>query len=191
MGNKQPKHPADEERKEWRKKLKDVKVCVIGPEEAGKTVLSIRSCEPTRTLPQMYIPTIGQVTYTKNHKMAGKMEWWDTTGNERCRVLLPMYMQDSAVILICLKAGHCQGKDQPINWIMLAKGANPPSTRQLILVIYNKDNSTGEESEAERSALEEICTENDCFFLAMDVYRDDIEIFNSKLDEMLSKLLLN
>ena len=203
MGNKQPNNAEHQEIKmvasdyQTPPYFQNLQVCVIGPPESGKSFLAMRWFCPDHVFSYCYTPTLEHEHYSARRRVVGSqttVKMWDTPGRPRSLDLLPMYIRDTLIVAICIRSPHSDSCAEVRRWIEAAR--RKMATERVtgsILVIQNRSEQQSEttDSTREQSALENLCSENDCFFLAMDVYRDDIEIFNSKLDEMLSKLLLN
>ena len=79
----------------------EVKVCIIGDTDVGKTSLSMRYCHGE--FPENATPTIGASFLQRRVAVEGteiSLQIWDTAGQERFRSMAPM------VILVFLKLPH-------------------------------------------------------------------------------------
>ena len=70
----------------------EIKVCIIGDTDVGKSTLSKRYCEGVT--PENTTPTIGASFLQKRLTVDGcdiSLQIWDTAGQERFRSMTPMY----------------------------------------------------------------------------------------------------
>jgi len=80
----------------------EIKVCIIGDTDVGKTSLSTRYC--VGEFPENSTPTIGASFLQKRLTVDGSeihLQIWDTAGQERFRSMAPMYYR-SAKAAICV-----------------------------------------------------------------------------------------
>ena len=79
----------------------EVKVCIIGDTDVGKTSLSTRYCHGE--FPQNSTPTIG-ASFLQRRVMTDNIEVsvqiWDTAGQERFRSMAPMYYRGAKAAVI-------------------------------------------------------------------------------------------
>ena len=185
---------------------KSIKICLLGPASTGKTSLT-RKWVTNEQLPPDIPATIGAAFMTKMihfQDLELRVECWDTAGAERYRSLLLMYTRNAEILIFTatVESDPSQIREFIRSQIEQHRESDPskPIVKQYMLVVNMmalKGLSQAEETqqaskEAQQLAsFEEIAHKHDCFFLAMDIYKDDIQIFNSKLDEMLAKLLLH
>mmetsp|Transcript_27998 Transcript_27998/g.37930 ORF Transcript_27998/g.37930 Transcript_27998/m.37930 type:complete len:88 (+) Transcript_27998:48-311(+) len=78
------------------------KIVFLGDQSVGKTSLILRFTE--NTFDSKYQATIGIDFLTKTLFVDDKMvrlQLWDTAGQERFRSLIPSYIKDSSVAVVC------------------------------------------------------------------------------------------
>merc|ERR1719336_2285776 len=67
-----------------------------------------------------YDATIGIDFLAKTHSVDGKtirLQLWDTAGQERFRSLIPSYIRDSSVAIVCYSIDHRQSFENVTKWI--------------------------------------------------------------------------
>jgi small GTP-binding protein len=78
------------------------KIVLLGDMGVGKTCISIRYY--SGKFSEAHEPTIGGSFMTKDVELdqhVVKFEMWDTAGQERFKSLIPSYIKDSAVAIVC------------------------------------------------------------------------------------------
>lgn len=80
--------------------MKSCKVCVVGRMGVGKTSLLIRFIEDRFNNES---PTVGVSFYSKKYDGID-LHLWDTAGQERFECLIPSYLRNARIVLICTAA---------------------------------------------------------------------------------------
>ena len=91
----------------------EIKVVLIGPSSAKMTRLVTAMTD--HTLDKDYSPIVGAGYFPLKINSHGKeieLQLWDTTGLERYKSLLPIYLRDSEIIYFCYKATKSESFEQ-------------------------------------------------------------------------------
>lgn len=96
----------------------EVKVCIIGDTDVGKTSLSTRYCH--NEFPNNSTPTIGASFMQKRLQVEGtevSLQIWDTAGQERFRSMAPMYYRGAKGAICCYDLTNSSSLNHLTNWI--------------------------------------------------------------------------
>ncbi|KAL7666214.1 GTP-binding protein YPT6 [[Candida] zeylanoides] len=99
--------------------LRKYKIVFLGDQSVGKTSLITRFMYDT--FDDQYAATIGidflsKTMYLEDNKTI-RLQLWDTAGQERFRSLIPSYIRDSHVAVICYDITLKKSFDNLTNWI--------------------------------------------------------------------------
>ena len=98
------------------------KIVFLGDQGTGKTSLILRFTQDS--FDTKYMATIGIDFLTKTVYVGDKMvrlQLWDTAGQERFRSLIPSYINDSAVAVVCYDITDRQSFENVQNWVDQAR----------------------------------------------------------------------
>ena len=80
----------------------EIKICLLGDVNVGKTSIASRYCK--NTFSDLYINTIGgayqQQSVTLNNGTKIRLHIWDTSGQDRFRSMTNLYYQDAQVAIL-------------------------------------------------------------------------------------------
>lgn len=118
--------------------LRKYKIVFLGDQSVGKTSLITRFMYDT--FDDQYAATIGidflsKTMYLEDNKTI-RLQLWDTAGQERFRSLIPSYIRDSHVAVICYDITNKKSFNNLEKWIndvKLERGENV-----IIIVVGNK-----------------------------------------------------
>ena len=99
---------------------KKINICIIGDKCVGKTSLAELLCN--YKLNKNYNPTVGVGFFCKNiyyGKDLIKINFWDTSGDERYFSLIPLYFRLSHCVLLVLDISNQKSIDNCFNWLTL------------------------------------------------------------------------
>jgi len=118
--NKEPKlmlkvnTPKKQESKEF-----EVKICLLGDIQVGKTSIASRFCK--NSFNDTYLNTIGgayqQQNVTLNNGTKIKFHIWDTSGQERFRTMTKLYYQDAQVAILTYDVTNEESLDNLDYWL--------------------------------------------------------------------------
>ena len=118
--NKEPKlmlkvnTPKKQESKEF-----EVKICLLGDIQVGKTSIASRYCK--NSFNDTYLNTIGgayqQQNVTLNNGTKIKFHIWDTSGQERFRTMTKLYYQDAQVAILTYDVTNEESLDNLDYWL--------------------------------------------------------------------------
>lgn len=135
-------------------KLRKYKIVFLGDQSVGKTSLITRFMYDT--FDEQYAATIGidfllKTVYLEDNQTI-RLQLWDTAGQERFRLLIPSYIRDSHVAVVCYDITNKRSfvnLDKWINDVRLERG------EEVMVVVVgtksdlsNKRQVTSEEAEA-------------------------------------------
>lgn len=172
----------------------EVKVCIIGDTDVGKTSLSTRFCH--NEFPNNSTPTIGASFMQKRLHVDGtevSLQIWDTAGQERFRSMAPMYYRGAKGAICCYDLTNSSSLNHLTNWIKDLKAH--ADLNCVIILVGNKydklkefDNQKEMETENEikiNSLLSSLSNENGqiLFFKASALTGENVNEIFEKLAE--------
>ncbi|KAK6202953.1 ras family-domain-containing protein [Scheffersomyces amazonensis] len=100
--------------------LRKYKIVFLGDQSVGKTSLITRFMYDT--FDETYAATIGidflsKTMYLDDNKTTIRLQLWDTAGQERFRSLIPSYIRDSHVAVICYDITNKKSFNNLDKWI--------------------------------------------------------------------------
>lgn len=119
------------------KSLLEVKVCIIGDSDVGKTSLSTRFCHGE--FPENSTPTIGASFLQKRVSVENceiNLQVWDTAGQERFRSMAPMYYRGAKAAICVFDVTNEESFDRIMNWLRDLKNHADPNV--VICIAGNK-----------------------------------------------------
>ncbi|XP_067050119.1 ras-related protein Rab-6-like [Acropora muricata] len=120
------------------------KVVVLGDQGVGKSALVWKFVY--NGFEDKYQPTIGIDFFTKTLYLNGiavRLQIWDTAGQERFRCLIPSYLRDCQIILVCFDLTNCCSLDNVPDWIALGQQERQGRLKKpLIVLVGNKLDDT-------------------------------------------------
>lgn len=96
----------------------EVKVCIIGDSDVGKTSLSMRYCHGQ--FPDNSSPTIGASFLQKRVEIDGtelSLQIWDTAGQERFRSMAPMYYRGAKAAVLVFDVSNEDSFHHAVTWL--------------------------------------------------------------------------
>ncbi|EGV62890.1 GTPase Ryh1 [Yamadazyma tenuis] len=118
--------------------LRKYKIVFLGDQGVGKTSLITRFMYDT--FDEQYAATIGidflsKTMYLEDNKTI-RLQLWDTAGQERFRSLIPSYIRDSNVAIICYDITNKKSFDNLDKWISEVKLERGEDV--IIVIVGNK-----------------------------------------------------
>ena len=96
----------------------DIKVCIIGDTDVGKTSFSMRYCHGA--FPENVSPTIG-ASFLQRKVIVGETEVslqiWDTAGQERFRSMAPMYYRGAKAAVLVFDVTNEESFHRVSTWL--------------------------------------------------------------------------
>lgn len=105
----------------------EVKVCIIGDTDVGKTSLSMRYCHGE--MPENATPTIGASFLQKRLNLDGtelSLQIWDTAGQERFRSMAPMYYRGAKAAILVFDLTNEDTFHRVVSWLKDLKAHADP-----------------------------------------------------------------
>lgn len=106
----------------------EIKVCVIGDTDVGKTSLSMRYCHGE--FPENSTPTIGASFLQKRVLIDGmeiSLQIWDTAGQERFRSMAPMYYRGAKAAICVFDVTNEESFNRVVSWLRDLKAHADPN----------------------------------------------------------------
>eukprot|EP00981_Chlorochromonas_danica_P000943 scaffold227_cov173-Ochromonas_danica.AAC.6 len=119
----------------------EVKVCIIGDTDVGKTSLSTRYCHGE--FPQNSTPTIGASFLQRRVMVDGfeiSLQIWDTAGQERFRSMAPMYYRGAKAAICVFDVTNEESFARVSTWLRDLKSHADPNV--VICLAGNKCDKT-------------------------------------------------
>lgn len=141
--------------------LRKYKIVFLGDQGVGKTSLITRFMYDT--FDEQYAATIGidflsKTMYLEDNKTV-RLQLWDTAGQERFRSLIPSYIRDSNVAIICYDITNkksFENLDKWINEVKLERGDD------VIIVIVGNKSDLNNKRQVKAEDLELISAKYNC-----------------------------
>lgn len=115
----------------------EIKVCIIGDTDVGKTSLSTRYCHGE--FPENSTPTIG-ASFLQRRVLADNMEInlqiWDTAGQERFRSMAPMYYRGAKAAICVFDVTSEESYHRVMVWLRDLKAHADPNV--VVCIAGNK-----------------------------------------------------
>lgn len=96
----------------------DIKVCIIGDTDVGKTSFSMRYCHGA--FPENVSPTIG-ASFLQRKVIVGdaeiSLQIWDTAGQERFRSMAPMYYRGAKAAVLVFDVTNEESFQRVTTWL--------------------------------------------------------------------------
>ena len=106
--------PKKQESKEF-----EIKICLLGDVNVGKTSIASRFCK--NSFNENYINTIGgayqQQNIILNNGVKMKLHIWDTSGQDRFRSMTNLYYRDAQVAILTYDVGKEETLDSLTYWL--------------------------------------------------------------------------
>lgn len=119
----------------------DVKVCIIGDTDVGKTSFSMRYCHGA--FPENVSPTIG-ASFLQRRVIVGDIEVslqiWDTAGQERFRSMAPMYYRGAKAAVLVFDVTNEESFRRITTWLRDLRAHADPDV--VICLAGNKSDRT-------------------------------------------------
>lgn len=115
----------------------EVKVCIIGDTDVGKTSLSMRYCHGE--FPENATPTIGASFLQRRVAVDGteiSLQIWDTAGQERFRSMAPMYYRGAKAAIMVFDVTNEDTFHRVLSWLRDLKAHADPNV--VICIAGNK-----------------------------------------------------
>jgi small GTP-binding protein len=115
----------------------EIKVCIIGDTDVGKTSLSTRFCHGE--FPENATPTIGASFLQKRLSFDSceiNLQIWDTAGQERFRSMAPMYYRGAKAAICVFDVTKEESFDRIVSWLRDLKNHADPNV--VICIAGNK-----------------------------------------------------
>ena len=90
-----------------------------------------------------------------------RLQIWDTAGQERFRCLIPSYLRDCHVILVCFDLTNCGTLDSVPDWIELAQKERYGRIKKPLIVLVG--NKVDEQNQREVSTKHDVEIKNIMF----------------------------
>jgi len=106
----------------------EIKVCIIGDTDVGKSSLAKRYCEGE--FPENSTPTIGASFLQKRVVVSGEtisLQIWDTAGQERFRSMAPMYYRHAKAAICVFDVTNEESFHRVASWLRDLKQHADPS----------------------------------------------------------------
>eukprot|EP01038_Epipyxis_sp_PR26KG_P005436 gene5436-7529_t len=106
----------------------EVKVCIIGDTDVGKTSLSTRYCHGE--FPENSTPTIGASFLQRRVLVDGteiSLQIWDTAGQERFRSMAPMYYRGAKAAICVFDVTNEESLNRISTWLRDLKAHADPN----------------------------------------------------------------
>mmetsp|Transcript_25309 Transcript_25309/g.56062 ORF Transcript_25309/g.56062 Transcript_25309/m.56062 type:complete len:196 (-) Transcript_25309:55-642(-) len=106
----------------------EVKVCIIGDTNVGKTSLSTRYCHgefPTNSTPTIGASFLQRRVVVDNTEMS--LQIWDTAGQERFRSMAPMYYRGAKAAICVFDVTSEESFDRVTTWLRDLKAHADPN----------------------------------------------------------------
>jgi small GTP-binding protein len=117
---------------------KKIKICLIGDKGVGKTLLAELLCN--YKINHSYSPTVGVGFFCKdiNYKNDNiRINFWDTSGDERYFSLVPLYFRLCDVVLLVLDNSNKKSIENCFNWLTLVFHHNENIKVKIIINIVD------------------------------------------------------
>mmetsp|Transcript_9907 Transcript_9907/g.16444 ORF Transcript_9907/g.16444 Transcript_9907/m.16444 type:complete len:208 (+) Transcript_9907:91-714(+) len=115
----------------------EVKVCIIGESDVGKTSLSMRYCQGEFS--ENSTPTIG-ASFLQHRVSKGGMDIslqiWDTAGQERFRSMAPMYYRGAKAAILVFDVTNEESFRRSMSWLRDLKAHADPDV--VVCIAGNK-----------------------------------------------------
>jgi small GTP-binding protein len=115
----------------------EIKVCIIGDTDVGKSTLSKRYCEGVT--PENTTPTIGASFLQKRLTADGcdiSLQIWDTAGQERFRSMAPMYYRHAKAAICVFDVTNEESFHRVTAWLKDLKSHADPNV--VVCIAGNK-----------------------------------------------------
>eukprot|EP01041_Mallomonas_annulata_P007477 gene7477-15305_t len=115
----------------------EVKVCIIGDTDVGKTSLSMRYCHGE--FPENSTPTIGASFLQRRVIVEGteiSLQIWDTAGQERFRSMAPMYYRCAKAAILVFDLTNEESFHRVTQWLRDLKAHADPDV--VVCIAGNK-----------------------------------------------------
>ncbi len=132
----------------------EIKVCIIGDTDVGKTSISSRYCHGE--FPENSTPTIGASFLQKRVVQGGteiSLQIWDTAGQERFRSMAPMYYRGAKAAICVFDVTNEESFNRILAWLRDLKAHADPN-----VVICIAGNKCDKQCVVNLSACEELAT---------------------------------
>lgn len=106
----------------------EIKVCIIGDTDVGKTSLSMRYCHGE--FPENSTPTIGASFLQRRVVQSGteiNLQIWDTAGQERFRSMAPMYYRGAKAAICVFDVTNEESFQRIMIWLRDLKAHADPN----------------------------------------------------------------
>jgi small GTP-binding protein len=138
----------------------DIKVCIIGDTDVGKTSFSMRYCHGA--FPENVSPTIG-ASFLQRKVIVGDVEVslqiWDTAGQERFRSMAPMYYRGARAAVLVFDITNEESFTRVSTWLRDLRAHADPDV--VIVLAGNKCDKT---ASFDLAKCEEEATKLGCSF---------------------------
>lgn len=115
----------------------EVKVCIIGESDVGKTSLSMRYCQGEFS--ENSTPTIGASFLQHRVSKSGmdiSLQIWDTAGQERFRSMAPMYYRGAKAAILVFDVTNEESFRRSMSWLRDLKAHADPDV--VVCIAGNK-----------------------------------------------------
>ena len=115
----------------------EIKVCIIGDTDVGKTSLATRYCHGE--FPENSTPTIGASFLQRRVLIEGteiNLQIWDTAGQERFRSMAPMYYRGAKAAICVFDVTNEESYHRVMIWLRDLKAHADPSV--VVCIAGNK-----------------------------------------------------
>lgn len=115
----------------------EVKVCIIGESDVGKTSLSMRYCQGEFS--ENSTPTIGASFLQHRVEKDGmdiSLQIWDTAGQERFRSMAPMYYRGAKAAILVFDVTNEESFRRSMSWLRDLKAHADPDV--VVCIAGNK-----------------------------------------------------
>eukprot|EP01035_Chromulina_nebulosa_P019585 gene19585-25488_t len=132
----------------------EIKVCIIGDTDVGKTSLSMRYCHGE--FPENSTPTIG-ASFLQRRVMVDNTEIslqiWDTAGQERFRSMAPMYYRGAKAAICVFDVTNEESFNRIVSWLRDLKAHADPN-----IVVCLAGNKCDKQAKFNLTACEELAS---------------------------------